>query len=180
MPDTELPVEPPAELPAPDIEPLKRPPVEVSDQHREAFFKAFMADKPYTEEFALMGGHYKVVFKSLSMKENRDLLKQFAYDRDAGRIEGANDYYFSRINHYRLSLSLVSINDLPFAEDITAEKVKDDKKEGTSYLTARADLFNDWTMVKLAAVQAALTEFDQRVLTLVDAVSKPDFWKAAA
>ena len=167
MPDTELPVEPPAELPAPDIEPLKRPPVEVSDQHREAFFKAFMADKPYTEEFALMGGHYKVVFKSLSMKENRDLLKQFAY-------------YFSRINHYRLSLSLVSINDLPFAEDITAEKVKDDKKEGTSYLTARADLFNDWTMVKLAAVQAALTEFDQRVLTLVDAVSKPDFWKAAA
>lgn len=158
----------------------KRPPVLLTDAHKEAFFKAFLADKPYEEEFSLLDGNYRVKFKSLTMQENGDLLKQIAYDRDQGRIEGQNDYYFSRVSNYRMSLSLVAINDLPFGDEATPATVADNKKEGLSYLSARADMLAKWTMVKLAAVQTAMMEFDQRVITLVDGVSKPDFWKAAA
>lgn len=160
--------------------PATKPPVDVTDQHKDAFFKAFLADRPYTEEFALLGGHYKVVFKTLTMAENGDLLKQIAFDREQGRIEGTNDYYFSRVSHYRMGLALVSVNDKPFGEDITSATVKSDPKKGVTYVAARADALAEWTMVKIAAIAAAMVEFDQRVITLVDAVAKPDFWKAAA
>lgn len=172
----------PAQLDAdtqPTIDLDRRPPVKVSEKQKEEFFKAFLADRPYEEEFQLLGGNYRVRLKALSMKENNDLLAQIAYDRDKGRIEGVNDYYFARVAHYRLGLSLVTINDKPFGEDITAASSPSDKENGASYVSRRADLFVDWPMVKMAALQAALQEFDQRVLVLVDAVSNPDFWKAA-
>lgn len=178
MPNTD-----PAQLDAdapPTIDLDRRPPVKVSEKQKEEFFKAFLADRPYEEEFPLLGGNYRIRLKSLSMKENNDLLAQIAYDRDKGRIEGVNDYYFSRVAHYRLGLSLVSVNDKPFGEDLTQATSPSDKENGASYVSRRADLFSEWPMVKMAALQAALQEFDQRVLVLVDAVSNPDFWKAAA
>lgn len=177
MPNTD-----PAQLDAdtPTIDLDRRPPVKVSDKQKEEFFKAFLADRPYEEEFQLLGGNYRIRLKALNMKENNDLLAQIAYDRDKGRIEGVNDYYFSRVAHYRLGLALVTINDKPFAEDVNSATSPPDKEKGISYVARRADLFNDWSMVKMAALQAALQEFDQRVLVLVDAVSQQDFWKAAA
>lgn len=156
------------------------PPVEVTEEHKETFFKAFLADKPYQEEFKLMGGNYRIVLSTVTMRQNADLLRQVAFDRDIGKIDGQNDYYFSRVTNYRLGQALVSINDKPFADDITEATYPVNKKDGTSYVSARADLLSEWTMIKLAAVQAALVEFDQRVLVLVDAVNKADFWKAAA
>lgn len=173
----------PAQLDAdapPTVDLDRRPPVQVDDKQKEEFFKAFLADRPYEEEFKLLGGNYRVRLKALSMKENNALLSQIAYDRDKGRIEGVNDYYFSRVAHYRLGLSLVTINDKPFGEEFSPETSLVDKENGASYVSRRAELFADWPMVKMAALQAALQEFDQRVLVLVDAVSNPDFWKAAA
>ena len=134
----------------------------------------------YEEEFNLLNGNYRIRLKSFTMKENRDLLTQISFDRDKGRIEGVNDYYFSRVAHYRLGLALVSIGDQPFAPEITPASVPANKETGESYVSQRADVFSDWPMVKMAAIQAALQEFDQRVLVLVDAVADPDFWKAAA
>lgn len=169
-----------ADEPRPTIDLDKKPPVKVTDKQKEEFFKAFLADRAYEEEFLLLGGNYRIRLKTLSMKENNDLLTQIAYDRDKGRIEGVSDYYFARVAHYRLALALLSTNDKPFAEDITPKTHPSDKEKGTSYVSHRADQFADWPMTKMAAIQAALQEFDQRVLVLIDAVSAPDFWKAAA
>lgn len=157
----------------------KRPPVEVTEKHKEEFFKAFLADRPYEEEFSLLAGNYRIRLKSLTMKENNDLLTQISFDRDKGRIEGVNDYYFSRVAHYRLGLAIVSVGDQPFAPELSADKIPLNKEKGESYVSRRADAFAEWSMIKMAAIQAALQEFDQRVLVLVDAVAKPDFWKAA-
>ena len=168
------------EVPAPTIDLDKRPPVEVTDRQKEEFFKAFLADRPYEEEFSLLNGNYRIRLKSLTMKENNDLLTQISFDREKGRIEGVNDYYFSRVAHYRLGLALVNVGDQPFAPEITSASVPANKETGESYVSRRADVFSSWSMVKMAAVQASLQEFDQRVLVLVDAVSTPDFWKAAA
>lgn len=162
------------------LELLKRPYAPVTEAQKETFFKAFLSDEPYREEFQLLDGNYRIVFKSLTMAENAALLKQVSYDRSHSRMEGASDYYFSRVTHYRLGLHLETINDLPFAENITSANHPDEVKEGTSFVAARADLFASWPMIKLAAVQASLIEFDQRLITLVDSVAKPDFWKAAA
>lgn len=177
MPNSD-PVQLDADTPTVDLD--RRPPVKVTDKQKEEFFKAFLADRPYEEEFQLLGGNYRVRLKALSMKENNALLTQIAYDRDKGRIEGVNDYYFSRVAHYRLGLALVSVNDKPFGEEVTPISSPTDISTGTTYVARRADLFADWSMVKMAALQAALQEFDQRVLVLVDAVSNPDFWKAVA
>jgi len=178
MPDTEssnesIPSLDPTTVP----EVPKRPPVVVTDQHKDAFFKAFLADRAYQEEFLLLGGNYRIVLRSLTMKENSDLLRQIAYDRELGRIEKSPDYYFSRVAHYRLGLSLISVNDKPLVEGPEAPA---DPKAGTSYVSARAELFENWSMAKLAAVQSVLMEFDQRVISLIGEVSQPGFWKAAA
>lgn len=175
MPETDN--NPPDTQPTVDL--AARPPVEVNDRQKEEFFKAFLADQSYEEEFSLLNGNFRVRLKALTMRENNDLLTQISYDRDKGRIEGVNDYYFSRVAHYRLSLALVSINEQPFCPELTSAKVSSNKEKGTSYVSARADSFAEWSMVKMAALQAALQEFDQRILVLVDAVAKPDFWKAA-
>lgn len=183
MPDTNndpfidpstLPVEPPVEL-------IKKPiPVEVTEKQKENFFKAFLSDTPYQEEFSLLNGSYRVVLRAMTNRENSELLKQIAYDRDQNRIDGVNDYYFTRVGQYRLALTIVSINEVPFLTEINSQTNPWDKKNGVSYISARADTFADWSMPKLAAVQGLLAEFDQRVITLVDAVSKSDFWKAGA
>ncbi len=179
MPNTEIEKE---ELPQMDPldDPARRPAVTVTEEHKQAFFKAFLADACYEEDFNLLGGFCAIRLKSLTVEENNDLLTQIAYDRDKGRIEGVNDYYFSRVAQYRLGLALVSMNNKPFAEDLTKAKVANNPKDGISYVAVRADIFGGWAMAKLAAIQTALQEFDQRVLVLTDAVAKPDFWKAAA
>lgn len=179
MPDTnDTTLNTPVAEPMVDLD--KRPPVEVTEAQKEQFFKAFLADRLYEEEFNLLGGNFRVRLKAFSMRENADLLTQIAYDRDKGKIEGVNDYYFARVAHYRLGLALVSINDVPFCPELTPDKVPFDKAKGESYVSKRADTFSDWPMVKMAALQAALQTFDQRILVLVDAVAKSDFWKAAA
>lgn len=156
------------------------PVVEVTPKQKEEFFKSFLADKPYREEISLLNGNYRAVFKTLSMKENTAILRQIAFDREAGRIDGASDYYFSRVAHYRLSLALELVNDKPFAEGITDEKCPADVKTGESYISKRVDIIAGWNMVKLASLQSELVKFDQRVVTLMNSVANPDFWKAAA
>jgi hypothetical protein len=172
----------PAQLDAdtPVLPAQEAPQAEITDKQKEAFFKAFLADQPYEEEFTLLGGNYRVTLKALSMKENNDLLTQIAYDRDKGRITGVNDYYFARVAHYRLALSLVKVNDKPFGDDLNDKTSPPDREEGITYVARRADLFASWQMVKMAALQTALKDFDQRVLALVDAIANPDFWKAGA
>lgn len=155
-------------------------PVELTAEQKEAFFKAFLADKPYEEEFSLLGGNYRIKLKSLTIQENNDILKQIAFDREQGRIDQTSDYYYSRVNHYRLSLAIVTINDKPYYEELNRVTIPTDSDKGLSYLATKADLFDAWTMVKLAAVQASLSEFDRRVTALVDGVANPDFWKAGA
>lgn len=153
---------------------------EITEAQKEAFFKTFLADQLYQETFELLGGNFVIVIRSISMEENADILKQIAYDRVANRISPNDDYYLSRVSHYRLGISLVSINDKPFAEEITRETKPGDSKTGTSYVSERADLLAKWPMVKLAAVQTKMGELDQRVLSLLDSVSNRDFWKAGA
>ena len=176
--DLSLPVA--VEPPTQNEDQQQRTSVEITDKHKEEFFKAFLSDQPYQEEFTMMNGGYRIVLKTLTMAENRDLLRQISYDKEQGRVGDSNEIYFSRVSHYRLALSLVSINDKPFAEDITQQSNPTDAKKGDTYLAAKADRFITWPMIKLGAIQGKLVEFDQRVMGLMDAVSKPDFWKAAA
>lgn len=176
----------PVEPPPPEVSaagPLLNPPrpkVVLTDEHKERFYTAFLADAQYEEEFALFDGRFRLKFRVITLQQNSDLMRQVSYDRQHDRFKDPNDYYFSRVNHYRLGLSLVQVNNEVFAPGLTPELSPDDTAAGVSYVARRADVFLAWPMPKLAAVQTALAEFDDRVLAMIDAVTKPDFWKAAA
>lgn len=153
-------------------------PVKVTDIQKEQFFKAFLSDEPYTEEFSLMQGKMKVVFKTLDVSENADIMKQQQLDNGAD-ISRQDDWYMFRIISYRLGMAIVSINGVPFADGITADEVEPDTKAATSYISERIKIFEKWPIFKLSAVQSAYAEFERRTVRLTEEVANPDFWKAA-
>jgi hypothetical protein len=178
--DAPAPVPEPPPAPSPVTLPT-RPKVVITDSQKEDFYRAFLADVPYQEDFELFGGRFKVRFRAMTLRENTDLMRQVAYDKQKDRVNNdPGDYYYSRVNHYRLGLALQTVNGDLFAPGLTLEASPDDPVAGLTYVARRADMLLAWPMPKVAAVQAALAEFDDRLLAMIDAVGKPDFWKAGA
>lgn len=148
--------------------------IKLSENDKETFFKCFLSETAYQEEFALFGGKFKIKFKTLSVEENEDVLKQIQLDQNNQAVENGDSYFMS-ILLYRLSLSIVHINGEEFQPDIAKEKYQG---EGT-YVAAKSDTFKSWPIFKLAGVQHAFRQFEQKVLALTNELENPSFWKAA-
>jgi hypothetical protein len=150
------------------------PQIKLSESDKETFFKCFLSETPYQEEYALFGGKFKVKFKTLSVEENEDVLKQIQLDNNKQVAESSESYFVS-ILLYRLGLSIVHINGEEFQPEVNK---KDYQGEGT-YVAAKADIFKAWPIFKLAGVQHTFRQFEQKVLALTNELENPSFWKAA-
>lgn len=153
--------------------------VNISEQQKENYFKAFLANKCYEETASLWGGKFKITFKTLTVDENNDVVRQMSLDQSAG-IAKNNDYYFLQCVYYKLGMTIVSVDGVALAPNLTKEKVEEDEAKAITYICERAKVFKDWPTFKMAAVQTEYSEFERRVLRLTEKIQDPDFWKAAA
>lgn len=149
----------------------------ITPENKENFFKAFMADKPYSEDVPMFGGKASVKFRTLTVEENHDVLRQIEMDEESGLAKN-NDGYFIIIQMYRLGLSIEEIDGKPYLRNITKDKVQD--KKGSSYVQERAADMQTWPTFKLSGFIDAYNTFEQKVLELTKAMQDPNFWTAAA
>lgn len=152
--------------------------VEISAAEKDAFFRCFLADEPYTEEVGLFGDKFKVTFKTLTLAENNDVLKQIKLDQKSGVAEDT-DQYFITISTYRLATALTHINGLEFNDGATEKVVQLANDPNLTLVKLKAQVFHDWPTYKLTAVIDAFRKFEQKVMKLTTEVTEPNFWKAA-
>lgn len=147
--------------------------IKLTAEEKDKFFKSFLSDKPYIETYSLMNGAFNVTFKTLSVAENGEVLRQVNRDQDSGSAKN-NDSYFIQIMLYRLGLSIVSINGEAF--ELLLDKNKDDDSD----VLHRSKVFSTWPVYKLVGLQTVFRAFENKVLKLTSCLEDPDFWKANA
>lgn len=165
-----------SEMAAPSADTFRyqQPKVEISEGDKEKFFKSFLADSPYTEEYLLFGGKAKVVFNTLTVAQNNEVYTQIKYDREQG-VAKDDDSYLIRVITYRLGLGITSIEGIPFKKF----SVPEDQQDKCTIAGMTATQFGKWNSFKLAAYLDAFRKFEAKVTQLTMAVHEPDFWKAA-
>lgn len=148
--------------------------IELSDNDKTNFFKAFLADKPYTESVPKFNGKFTFQFRTLTANERTDIVNQVNLDKEAGI--GNNNSYYITIAAYEAGLALTALNSVPFQPDITKEKFT--PKEGdkfTSYVRERAAALLQWQDFKLSTLLDAHNWFTRKVMTLMEAVNDSNF-----
>ncbi len=162
------------ETPAPET-PVVNPPepklaIKLTDQEKENFLKALLSDTPYSET---VPGKFSLKVKTLTVNENADVINQITLDQENDRAK-SNDAYFVRINAYRLALSLIEINGIPFLPLVTKESFPT-TADGRSYISQRAETVLAWQEFKLGLAIDLFREFERKVQALMQAVQDPSF-----
>ena len=151
--------------------------VDVTEDDKIEFYKAFLSDTPYTATVKLFGGQFSVKFKALSIKESTDVFDQLKRDQAKSLINNDASYLMTLTN-YRLAQGLIEINDEAFQPDITFEKYKP-TDDYDSYVKDKANVFKAWTVFKLSAIAEAFKNFEDKILFLTKEVQTEGFWAAA-
>ena len=151
--------------------------VKITDADKIAFYKCFLADKPFTETVKLFG-QFPVTFRTLTVTENNDVFRQVVFDQKNGTARN-DDAYLITLVSYRVALSIQDMDGVPFLQEVNKENVKEDVEKGISYVSERARAFKSWPTFKLSALLDAFRVFDLKVIQLVEQVGDPNFWPAA-
>lgn len=151
--------------------------VQISEKDKENFFKSILSDTPYEETVDLFDKKFKLRFRSMTVKENSDIVNQIVADKKNG-VAQENDSYFITISTYRLAVGLVAVNDAVYS-DITADNFSPSSDKDT-YILARAKPMLAWPTAKLSFFLDAFQRFEAKVVKLVGEVANPNFWKASA
>lgn len=149
------------------------PEVTITEKDKENFFKAFLADKCYQETYTFFNKKFAVTFRTLYANEPRDILKQIQYDIDNKRARN-DDSYFIQMQAYRVGLSIVDLNGVPFCPDINS-KTPEDIVQGITYVKLRADELLKMPDFKVVALIDRHNYFDRKVLKLIEAIKDPNF-----
>lgn len=149
--------------------------VKLTEEDKEKFFKAFIADEPYVEEMSLFNGKVQVVFRTVNLEENEAVFTQIQLDQKNG-VARNDDSYLVKIVEYRLAGCLVSVNDEPFCPEITPVSHPINKEAGTTYLTERVkEMQKKWHTFKLGAITDAFNKFEAKVRKLTEESFDPNF-----
>lgn len=149
----------------------------ISEEDKVNFFKAFLADKPYEEEWTLFGGQYKLKFNTLTTKQTIDVFNQLRQSQINDELTNDPNYILTLTN-YRLGLALVEVDGKPFNQELTEETFTPIGKVD-SFVKAKARVFESWPIFKLSAIVDAFRAFEHKVVELTDAIQTENFWKAA-
>ena len=149
-----------------------RPPVKLTDADKENFFRFFLRDEPYQETMKLFDGKFAIQFRGLTVDDQDQIYTQMAADDKTG--EGVSQVaYLNKIQLYRLSLAIVTIDGKPFGEGV---KVSDDEKaNGTYIVKKRIAAFDKWPVAKLFIINQAYVDFERKMEALVGEVKDPSF-----
>lgn len=153
--------------------------VEVTEVEKENFYKSVLSDKPFGLDFSIFDNQFKLTLRALYTAENQDILYWLDKERDSGLLT-TSDIYYMRMMNFRLAVSLQTLNDTPFAPELTRETepiVKDGK---SNYLLSRVNILEKWPAFKLVAFQSVYKDFELKVMKLTASIKTPGFWKASA
>lgn len=153
------------------------PHTEVTEEEKTAFFKAFLADKPFTATDSMLDGAFTVEFQSLSVQQSTDIFDQLRRDQQKQLITNDSTYMMALTN-YRLAQAIVSIGDKPFQPEFSADKYKP-VDDSDSYIKAKAAILKTWSIFKLSAIAEAFKGFEDKILFLTKEIQSENFWKAA-
>lgn len=156
-------------------EPLKT--IDISTEDKERFFKSMLADKPFEDTVYLFDGQLKIRFRSMTVKENNDVVDQIIKDRK-NNVAADNDAYMITISTYRLALSLLAIDDQEYST-ISKDKFQA-FTENDTYILARSRPMQEWGTAKLSVFLDAFQIFETKVVKLTSEVQSKNFWKASA
>jgi hypothetical protein len=148
----------------------------ITDEDKERFFKAILADKCYEETVSLFDGQVNIKFKAMTVRENSDVVAQVEQDKKNG-VASENDAYYITISCYRLGISLVSVDEKPYSS-ITRENFSPSTEDDT-YILARSKMLLGWSTSKLSAYLDAFQTFERKLVKLTSEVQTPNFWKAS-
>jgi hypothetical protein len=151
-------------------------PEAITKEDKERFFKSILANVSYEETIDLFDGQMRVRFRSMTVKENSDVVDQIVKDKKNG-VAADNDAYFITISTYRLCVSLVSIDDQEYSsisKDTFVETVEND-----TYILARARPMQSWATPKLSLLLDAFQKFEAKLVKLTNEVQTANFWKAS-
>ena len=150
--------------------------VDVSDADKEKFFKCFLTDETFTEEYSLFNNKAKIEFRSLTVQDNNDIFRQISLDSDKGLTRN-EQAYFVTITLYRFALSIKTINGEKFVEPAFKEKFEEEP--GISYIKHLVETKVKWQGFKLQAYLEEFRKFESKIAKLTEAVQDPSFWNAA-
>lgn len=157
---------------------VPEPKVEVTAKEKEDFYKAMLADKPYTATISLFGGRTSAKFRTLTIAEHGNFHRQITLDQEKN-VATKDITYATKLSEYRLGLSLVEYDGKPFQPDINAETFPFNEQDGTSFVSEKAKVFDTWQAPKLAGILTAFKSFEDKVLHMTNMMEDPSFWKAA-
>lgn len=149
----------------------------ISEEDKIAFFKCFLGDTPYEEEYSLFDGKFKIVFRTMTTKQTTDVFNQLRQAQINSELTNDPNYIVTLTN-FRLGLCIVSIDGVPFATDIDEDTYKPTDAYD-SYIKAKAANFKSWPIFKLSAIVDAFKKFEHKVVALTDAIQTENFWIAA-
>lgn len=148
-----------------------------TDIDKEDFIKSVLSDQPFTSEYKLFNEQFNIKLRSLTVEESTEVFTQLKKDQTAGRI-GSDATYLLSLTNYRLCLSLLSINNIPFQPELTKERYTPEG-DTDSYIRARAKPFLSWPVFKLSAVGEVFREFEDKLVDLSKEIQNKNFWIAA-
>ena len=143
---------------------------EVTEEEKEAYFKAFLSDAPYTQSFPLFEGKSSVTFKTLNLEENNAIFQQIRDDQTAG-VARNDDGYFIQVASYRMVASLIKLDDKDFCPNLTIGGTY----EKGSYITARLKEISKWNVFKLGAITNSFGKFEDKVRVLTEKALNANF-----
>ena len=172
---TELPTTP-ASIETPLKQPLSAPEtIDVTEDDKLRFFKAFISDQPFTDSISLFDGKVVVEFKVQTREEIDDILRQTFLDDKEG-ITGRKTYDY-RLACYRMVVSIHSVTGFEWTGNKVTKKTHTD--ENSTYVAARYDLIKNWNISKVGSILESFQRFEKKVFALEKAVNNQVFWRAS-
>jgi hypothetical protein len=177
---------------------------EPEHQDKIAFLQAVLGQKVFSKRFAIFGGHLRLTFRTLTIREIDALYQETFRAQKAGLISTAVDYY-EYLNRLRLYLQLTSMSSAQTAmqiklpEGLTPEthpeagsywekhlrdagvfKELDSTNPDTPTLLLQIQDFMLTNVLKTEHLQRTIThtcnKFNQLVVKLESCVDNPNFW----
>lgn len=160
---------------------------------KQAFLQAVLGERPFSQEYDLLGGEVKVTFRTLTTKEVDAIYTHVTWEKETGRVLSALDY-FERINRHRMYLQLVQLDaGSNFRHELPDGLSKETNPHASAFydLPEPAHMYDrglgyveDFmvtevlrTEMLLRAVHNKCNEFNRLVARLEALIDNSDFWK---
>lgn len=150
--------------------------VALTEADKINFFKSFLEDLPFVDTLTSLGGALKLTFRSLTSAENMDIYSELKKAQNNGELT-SDANYITQLTCSRVALTLVSINDVPFQPDITAQS-HPLNTEDKSYVLIKADTVKGWSVHKLTTIVESFKIFENKLMALIKEVQTENFWPA--